>query len=146
MDSFWEVLYRPLAQLRWEQQLVVALVVLCCIALVAWSVAFAVRSTRPRRLHERRLIGRPVMLYWRDSVGLKQSDDGLCQDLSTGGMALKLPFPLKMGTRLNFRLSEANLSGSGVVYRCTRIASRYAVGVKFDPLMRPIVSLQLHKA
>ncbi len=140
-----EILYRSLVQLRWDQQLVVALVALCCIVLVAWSVTFALRAIRPQRREERHLVGRPIMLSWRDGVGFRQSDHGFCQDISTGGMALDLPFPLRVRTRLNFRLAEGKLSGSGAVYRCTRNYSRYAVGVKFDSLTRPIVSLQFRK-
>jgi len=138
MSFLWQILDKPLAQWRLEQQLLAALVVLCCAALTIYSVAFAARRIRPPRLHERRLAGHPVLISWRDGVGLRQSDDGLCQDLSAGGMALALPFPLKVSTRLSLRVSEAKLSAAGVVRRCDHIGPRYIVGVQFDRLSRAL--------
>jgi len=143
MNHFWERFSGPFLELRLDQQFVIVLVTICCIALVAWSVRCAARSIRPKRVSTRRFIGRPVLVSWRDGVGFRESDDGCCRDISTGGMALELPFPLKVRTRLNFRVSEENLSGSGVVCRCKPTGSQYAVGVRFDPLMRSAVSLQL---
>ena len=140
MSTLWQILDKPFAQLRLEQQLLAALVTLCCVALTIWSVAFAVRRIRPARLHERRFVGRPVLISWRDGVGLRQSDEGFCQDVSAGGMAVELPFPLKVRTRLILRVSEAKLSGTGVVRRCTRIGPRYVVGVKFDRLTRALIT------
>ena len=106
--------------------------VLCFAALTVYSVAFAARRIRPARLHDRRWVGRPVLISWRDGVGFRQSDDGFRQDLSAGGMALDLPFPLKVHTRLILKMSEAKLSGRGIVRRCTRVGLRYSVGVQFD--------------
>ena len=139
MGTFWQILDKPFTQLRLEQQLLGALVLLCCVALTMCSVAFAARRLRRARIHKRRLVGRPVLVSSRDGVGLRQSDDGFCQDASTGGMALELPFPLKVRTRLDLRVSEAKLSGTGIVCRCTRIGPRYAVGVKFDRLTRALI-------
>ena len=140
MSVFWEILDKPFTQLRSEQQLLAALVALCCAALTIYSVAFAARRIRPARLHKRSLVGRPVLISWRDGVGFRQSDEGFCQDISVGGMALEWPFPLKVGTRLSLRISEAKLSGTGVVRRCTRIGPRYFVGVKFDRLTRALLN------
>jgi hypothetical protein len=70
---FWEMLDKPFAQLRLEQQLLAALVALCFAALTISSVAFAARR--------------------RDGVGLRQSDGGFCQDVSVGGMAWSGHFP-----------------------------------------------------
>ena len=140
MNFFWEILDKPFTQLRLEQQLLAALVALCCAALTIYSVAFAARRIRPARLHKRRFVGRPVLISWRDGVGLRQSDEGFCQDVSVGGMALEWPFPLKVGTRLSLQISEARLSGTGVVRRCTPIGPRYVVGVKFDRLTSALVN------
>ena len=116
------------------------MLLLCCVGLAICSVAFAARRIRGARVYERRFVGRTVAISWRDGVGLRQSDDGFCRDISAGGMALDLPFPLKLRTRLNLRMSEAKLSGTGVVRRCTRIGPRYVVGVKFDRLTRALTS------
>jgi hypothetical protein len=141
MDFFRQVLHQPFTELRWENQLLAALVILCCAVLTVCAVVFAVRSMRQPRLHARRPVGRPVFISWRDGVGLRQSDDGFCRDISAGGMALDLPFPLKPRTELNLRMSEAKFSGTGVVRRCTRAGPRYLVGVKFDRLTRALVNL-----
>ena len=130
MSFLSNILDRPFVQLRPEQQLLVAFVLSCCVALAIYAVVLAVRRIRPARLHERRSVGRPVLISWRDAVGLRQSD-GFCQDVSTGGMSLELPFPLKVRTRLKVQMSEANLSRVGVVRRCTCVGPRYVVGVKF---------------
>jgi len=140
MNSLWHLLDKPFTQLRLEQQLLTALVILCCVAITIYAVTFAARRIRPARLDERRLVGRPVLISWRDRVGLKQSDEGFCQDVSAGGMAVELPFPLKVGTRLSLRISEAKLSGMGAVRRCTRVGPRFVVGVKFDRLTRALTS------
>jgi hypothetical protein len=140
MNSFWQFLDKPFVELPWEQQLLAALAILGCVVLAAWTVAFAVRSLRRSRLHERRHVGRPVLISWQDGVGLRQSDDGFCKDISGGGMALDLPFPLKVHTRLNLRMAEAKLSGTGVVSRCRRIGPRYVVGVEFDRPTRALVN------
>ena len=140
MSFFREILERPFAQLRLEQQLLATLAALCCIALAVYLAAFAARLFRPVRVHKRRLVGRPVLISWCDGVGFRQSDDGFCQNVSDGGMALEWPFPLKVGTRLSLRISEAKLSGTGVVRRCTRFGPRYLVGVKFDRMTRALLN------
>ena len=141
MDFLRQVLNQPFTALRLEQQILAALVIFCCAAITVCAVAFAVRSMRRSRLHSRRPVGRPVFISWRDGVGLRQSDDGFCRDISTGGMALDLPFPLKPRTELNLRMSEAKFSGTGVVRRCTSTGQRYIVGVKFDRFTRALVTL-----
>ena len=140
MSVPWQILEMPFSQLRFEQQLLAALVLLFCATLTICSVVFAARRIRPARLHERSLVGRPVLISWRDGVGLRQSDDGFCQDISVGGMALELPFPLRLRTRLNLKVPEAKLSGTGVVRRCARIGPRYVVGVQFDRLTRALIN------
>ena len=140
MSSPWQILDKPFTQWRLEQQLLAALVVLCYLAVILYSLAFAMRRTRRIRLHERRFVGHPVRISWRDGVGLRETDDGFCRDVSNGGMAVELPFPLKVHTRLNLRVSEPKLSGIGVVRRCTRIGAQYVVGVKFDRLTRALIS------
>src|SRR5512147_1693430 len=105
MSFLSNILDRPFVQLRPEQQLLIALVLFCCVALTIYAVVLAVRRIRPARLHERRSVGRPVLISWRDGVGLRQSD-GFCQDVSAGGMSLALPFPLKVRTRLKVQMSE----------------------------------------
>ena len=140
MNSLWQFLDKPFTELRLEQQLLTALVIVCCVAVAICTVVFAARRIRPARLHERRAVGRPVLVSWRDSVGPKKSDEGFCQDVSAGGMAVELPFPLKVRTRLSLRLSEAKMSGVGVVRRCTRVGPRFVVGVKFDRLTRALMS------
>ncbi len=139
MSFLWKILDRPFVQLRPEQQLLIALVLFCCVALTIYAVVLAVRRIRPARLHERRIVSRPVLISWRDGVGLRQSN-GFCQDVSAGGMSLELPFPLKVRTRLNVQMSEAKLSRLGVVRRCTCNGPRYVVGVKFDRLTRAFVN------
>jgi len=140
MNSLWQLLDKPFTQLRSEQQLLTALVILCCVAITIYAATFGARRIRPARLHERRLVGRPVLISWRERVGPKQSDEGFCQDVSAGGMAAELPFPLKVGTRLSLRMSEAKLSGMGAVRRCTRVGPRFLVGVKSDRLTRALTS------
>jgi hypothetical protein len=141
MDFVRQFLHRPFTQLGIEQQLLAALVVLCSVALAICATAFAARRIRPARVQHRRLVGRPVLISWRDSIGLRQSDDGFCRDVSDGGVALDLPFPLKVRTRLNLRVSEANLSGMGVVRHCTKVGLRFVVGVEFDRLTRSFIAL-----
>ncbi|HSW48927.1 MAG TPA: PilZ domain-containing protein [Bryobacteraceae bacterium] len=136
MDLFRRILDTPFPALGWEQQLLVVTAILSCVAAAICAAVLVARSTRRLRLHERRPVGRPVWISWRDGVGLRESDDGFCQDLSNSGAALDLPFPLKVRTKLNVRMSEARLSGAGVVRRCTRVGPRYVVGVKFDSLKR----------
>ena len=140
MEFFLQIMQKPFAQLRLEQQLLLALVLLCCAVLAVYVIAFAARRMRPTRLHKRLLVGRPVLISWRDGVGFRESDDGFCKDVSVGGMALELPFPLKVRTRLNLRVSEAKLSGIGVVRRCIRVGPRYVVGVRFDRLTRALIN------
>jgi hypothetical protein len=132
MSLVWQMLDKLLAWMQGETPLQLALLFFCCTTLVVGSIALAARRLRPTRLEERRVVGRPVLISWRDCVGLRQSDDGLCQNISAGGMGLDLPFPLKVGTHLKLRMSEAQLSCSGVVKRCTRMGPRYVVGVQYD--------------
>lgn len=132
MSLVWQMLDKLLAWMQGEAPLQVALLITGCAALVVGSIAVAARRLRPTRLDQRRFVGRPVLISWRDRVGLRQSDDGFCQDISAGGMGLDLPFPLRVGTRLKLRISEAQLSYSGIVKRCTRTGPRYLVGVQCD--------------
>ena len=96
MSVPWEIFKTPFAQWPLEQKLLAALVLLCCAALIISSMAFAARRLRPARHYERRPVGRPVLISWRDGVGPQKSDEGICQDVSFGGTALLLPFPLKV--------------------------------------------------
>ncbi|MFB3777933.1 MAG: PilZ domain-containing protein [Bryobacteraceae bacterium] len=139
MELFRRILDTPFPALGWEQQLFAAMAILSCAAIAGYALVVVARSARKQRLYERRAVGRPVWISWRDAVGLRESDDGFCQDLSKGGAALELPFPLKVRTRLNIRMSEAGLSGTGVVCRCTRVGPRYVVGVEFDRLNRALI-------
>jgi hypothetical protein len=132
MSALWHTLGRSFAELRLEQPLLVALVLLCGVTLTVFAVGFAARRIRPPRLHDRSIVGRPVLISWRDGVGPRKSDDGFCQDLSVGGASLLLPFPLDVRTRVNLQMSEVKLSHEGVVRRCGRIGRQYLVGVQFD--------------
>jgi hypothetical protein len=140
MNSVWQILDKPFTQLELEQQILAALVVLCSVALTIYAVVFAARRIRPARVQERCLVGRPVLISWQDGVGLRQSEDGVCRDVSAGGMALDLPFPLKARTRLNLQVPEAKLAGVGVVRRCTGSGPRFVVGVEFDRLTRSFIT------
>ena len=140
MSVLWQILETPFGQWRLEQQLLAALALICCAALTTYSVVFARDEFDPTDFTRDSLVGRPVLISWRDGVGLRQSDDGFCQDISVGGVALELPFPLSVRTRLNLRISEAKLSGMGVVRRCTRVGPRYVVGVQFDRLTRAFIN------
>jgi hypothetical protein len=135
-----------MAMLQGAPPLLIALAVSLCMALAVWYLARVERRTRRIRLHSRRAVGRPILITWNDDTGDRRSEEGFCQNVSTGGIGLALPCPLKPHTRLEFQLSEPRLSGTGLVCRCTRVAERYLVGVRFDPWMRAAMSLQLQEA
>jgi hypothetical protein len=108
------------------------LAALCCAAAAVGFAIFVARRLRPRRLAARKFVGRPILVVWRSSQELRQSDEGFCRDISPGGIGLDWPHPLKVGTRVSLRMSEGRLAGTGVVKRCNRSGERYDIGVQFD--------------
>lgn len=132
MGLTWAGLDRPDTWIQGETHLQWALAASCSAVVAIGSILFAARRFCAPRRERRRYVGRPVLVCWRDREVPRQSDDGFCEDLSSGGMGLDLPFPLAIGTRVNLRMSEAKLSRSGVVRRCARAQRGFAVGVQFD--------------
>ena len=124
MSGLGRILETPFSQLGLEQQLLVVFVLLCCAALAIYAIAFAARTIRPTRLHKRQLVGRPVLISWRDGVGFRESDEGFCQDISVGGMALVLPFPLQGAYAPEF----PDVRGEAVGHRRCAVGHREAAG------------------
>ena len=112
---FTQILNMPFAQFWLAHPFLAALAVFCCVFLfTTWSAVSAMRRVRPARSQESRLAGRPPS---QDDVVLVQPNDGVCQDVSAGGMVLELPFPLKVRTRLDLPVSEAKLPGASFMCR-----------------------------
>ena len=115
MTFFKQILNVPFAQFWLEHPFLAALAVFCCVFLLsAGSAILLARRPRPARIHEVHLLDPPPS---QDDVILVQPDDEVSQNVTTGGMALELPFPLKVRTRLHLRGSEAKLSGASFVRR-----------------------------
>ena len=135
MGFLYEMLKKPFAQLRLEQQIVAVLIVLLGVSLVVFSFRLAARKLNKGRLHARRPLVSPVRVSWRDNVGARERDNARCRDISVGGLGVELPDRLKIHTRVHFRvLDSARLAGTGEVRHCTPFGSKYLIGVRFDSI------------
>ncbi len=140
MNLIPQVLDRLVDAFTAEPLLQLAVALSCSAIVVVGSILFVAKRLRPHRRQQREFVGRPVLVRWVERAGPRQSDDGFCEDLSTEGIGMDLPFRLRVGSRVDVRMSEANLSRSGIVRRCTRHGERYAVGVAFDRRADPAVA------
>ena len=130
MEFLWEVLDKPFAELGLVQQVLVAAVVVGCILLVVCAISFA-RRLGERRIDARSTLFSPVHTFWRDEQGHDRESHGNCVDVSAGGLRIELPEPVEVGTSINFRLLNRQLSGTASVRHCTRHHSNYEIGATF---------------
>ncbi len=132
MKSVLEILQVPFWGLRFEQQLLVIVLLVGCMCLGGWSVSFAARRLRERRRESRRRLNNPVELSWQDGEGLQRSVLGQCIDSSALGLRVELPALLEVHSRVDFRVLGLNLAGKAVVRNCTHAGPRYVVGLEID--------------
>jgi PilZ domain len=131
MDFVLEILEKPFAELRGEQQIAVVLVVLLCLLIALAAVVRAVRGLKGRRRHWRHRQTSPIDVSWKDSVGSDLRELGRCVDMSAGGLKMELPDPILVGTPISFHVLQTNLAGKASVRHCTRTGSKYFIGVEF---------------
>ncbi len=137
MDFFREILDKPFTQLRFEQQLLVALIILGCAVLAGRSVfALARRWSVQRREAKRTRSSQPIEVSWEDTAGVVQQHQGQCRNISEGGLSMELSNPIDVGTQVRFKVLNSRLGGTASVRHCSKAGSKYVIGVRFDTVSR----------
>jgi c-di-GMP-binding flagellar brake protein YcgR len=137
MDFLREILDKPFTQLRFEQQLLVGLIILACAVLAGRSIlALARRSTVQRRESKRARSSQSIEIFWEDAAGLRHHHQGRCRNISKGGLGMELSTPIAVGTQIGFKVPNADLGGTASVRHCSQASSKYVIGLRFDVVSR----------
>jgi len=131
MDFLLEILEKPFTQLRLEQQILAALIILLCLGLVVLSAAWVVNRIKKNRSSWRHRLVSPIDVSWEERPGVKRQERGCCLDVSTGGLKMELPESIAAGSPIYFQVLHTNLAGTASVRYCTRSGSKYVIGVEF---------------
>ena len=127
------MLYRPWTQWRLEQKIVLGILVLVGVFLVFYAISL-VRHIAERRRESRDSVAIPIVISWEDMDGLTQHRQVRCLDLSPGGLRVELKGPLRVPTRIKFRVPDTDVTGLALVRHCRRRGSKYVVGAHFTSL------------
>ncbi len=89
------------------------------------------RSPSNRRHHERHRASGAAKVVWLNSSGMRRSSTAEIQNVSAGGMAVKIPQPLEAGQMviLDWKVAEEK----GLVRFCRQEADGFLAGVRFVP-------------
>ncbi|HSB14513.1 MAG TPA: PilZ domain-containing protein [Bryobacteraceae bacterium] len=131
MDYLLEMVQKPFAELRGEQQIAAVLIVLLCVFIAFSAVFQAVRGMKGRRRYWRHRQTGPIDVSWRSSLGSPRREQGRCVDMSAGGLRMELQDPILVGTPVSFHLLQTKRAGTAFVRHCTPDGSKFYIGVEF---------------
>ena len=83
------------------------------------------------RRHNRQEGTTTVKIMWCDSSGHDKFANALALDISEMGMRLKVPEPLAIQSCVTLRSEILKLHGQASVRYCSRLGTKYAIGLEF---------------
>ena len=83
------------------------------------------------RKHNRLPFSGKISLTWADTNGNPFGRNGDCLDVSSTGLKIKLDSQIAVRTVVTVKAKELALHGSASVRSCTRLGSRFVLGLEF---------------
>jgi hypothetical protein len=77
-----------------------------------------------------------VEAVWQNETGTSCVSRGKLEDLSDGGLSIRIPDPILVGSKLIARMPLGNFSGTVVQSR--RFGQDYVLGVRRDVQQKPV--------
>jgi hypothetical protein len=78
-----------------------------------------------------------MRISWLDMSGtLKVAHNARVLNICEFGLAVELPEPAQLISRVKLQSDKHKLLGEGVVRHCRRVASKYVIGVEFTDALR----------
>jgi len=87
-------------------------------------------NAMPRRREPRKVLLCRISALWNDRYGSSKSLSGLLEDRSRSGIAISLPEPIAIGTKVTIRGRRRELAGT--VRYCLFTGAEYSLGVQLD--------------
>src|SRR4051794_10925481 len=70
-----------------------------------------------------------VQVLWQSDIGQLQQKQGMTDDLSPSGIAVRVRCPVPVGNRVDIQL--ANKTYVGIIRRCVRRGAEHLLGIEF---------------
>jgi hypothetical protein len=80
-----------------------------------------------QRTETRRAIAARVQTSWKNSRGIPMGAQAMLEDVSPGGMSLRIGYPVEAGTRIEVLWKGARVAGT-VTY-CKRLDDEFILGM-----------------
>ena len=71
-----------------------------------------------------------IEALWQDEAGTQRSSAGKLEDLSNGGLSIRIKDPIGVGSKLTVRSHIGNFPGT--VMQCRQVGRDYVLGIKRD--------------
>ena len=111
---------------------------LLAVVLVAVAGAIVILRRRPARRLQRHALFSTVELSWKNANGDPCSCEGMCRNVSSGGLGVEAPQPLPLNAAVSLRVPALDLRGAGIVRHCTPGGEGYLVGIRFNRMTRAL--------
>ncbi len=76
-----------------------------------------------------------IEALWKDDAGIQQVTRGKLEDLSDGGLCIRIKDPISVGSKLIVRWQSGEYSGTVVQSR--QLGHEYVLGIKRDAPPKP---------
>jgi PilZ domain len=72
---------------------------------------------------------------WEDDAGISPICRGKLEDVSAGGLGLRITEPIRVGAKLVVLWRQENISGT--VVHCRQIGQNHMLGIERDAVQKP---------
>jgi hypothetical protein len=76
-----------------------------------------------------------IEVLWQDETGASQISRGKLEDLSDGGLSIRVNEPIGIGSKLTVRTPRGNFQGT--VVQCRQYGRDFVLGIKRDAAQKP---------
>jgi hypothetical protein len=76
-----------------------------------------------------------IEAVWQDEAGTSQISRGKLEDLSDGGLSIRVNEPIGIGSKLIVRTHRGNFPGT--VVQCRQYGRDFVLGIKRDAAQKP---------
>jgi PilZ domain-containing protein len=94
-----------------------------------------VGNVREKRAELRVAIMARIEALWQDEAGTQHISPGKLEDLSDGGLCIRVNDAISVGSKLIVQWHRGKFSGT--VVQCRHHGQEYVLGIKRDPPQRP---------
>jgi hypothetical protein len=93
----------------------------------------ALKRNKDMRRHRRYAVEPTILqVYYLDATGKMKVARTKAVNISEGGIAFEVPEAVQPMSMIRFQSDKYKLFGSGAVRHCSRVGSKYIVGLEFN--------------